>query len=171
MIAITHVLHQTLVNVLVAGQEMTATQVLYMMIHANDISDLVYMLLLTDIDECEDNIVGCEHNCVNIDGHYSCTCESENALATDLHNCLGKLSNLLAFRGQLKKDTCSQKVQVETSFIDYFMPSILCNTFPHNFTPIHKQIPILFPSVLYLPNKTISPRKYFYSTHYCNECS
>ena len=49
------------------------------------------MLFLADIDECEGNIVGCEHNCVNIDGHYSCTCESEDALATDLHNCLGKL--------------------------------------------------------------------------------
>ena len=74
------------------------------------LSDLVYMLLLTDIDECEDNIVGCEHNCINIDGHYRCTCESENALATDLHNCLGKLSNLWAFRG---KDTCSQKVKLK----------------------------------------------------------
>ena len=113
MIAITHVPHQTFVNVLMAGQEMTATQVLYMMIHANDISDLVYMLLLTDIDECEDNIVGCEHNCVNIDGHYSCTCESENALATDLHNCLGKLSNLLAFRGQLKKTHAHKKCKLK----------------------------------------------------------
>ena len=76
--------------------------------------DSVYMLFPADIDECEGNIVGCEHNCVNIDGHYSCTCDSEDALATDLHNCLGKLLSI-------KEDTCSQKVQVESSFIDYFI--------------------------------------------------
>ena len=34
----------------------------------------------------------CEHNCVNIDGGYNCTCESEHALATDFYNCLGKLN-------------------------------------------------------------------------------
>lgn len=97
------------------------------------LSDSVYMLFPADIDECEGNIVGCEHNCVNIDGHYSCTCGSENTLATDLHSCLGKLLYSLALRGQLsRKDTCSQIVQVESSFIDY---SILCNLFPHNFTP------------------------------------
>ena len=34
----------------------------------------------------------CEHNCVNIDGGYNCTCENEHALATDFYNCLGKLN-------------------------------------------------------------------------------
>jgi len=44
----------------------------------------------TDINECEQNTDGCEHHCKNFDGGYNCTCGSRYALATDLHNCLGK---------------------------------------------------------------------------------
>ena len=44
-----------------------------------------------DINECEQNTDGCEHHCTNFDGGYNCTCGSRYALATDLHNCLGKL--------------------------------------------------------------------------------
>ena len=45
----------------------------------------------TDFDECEENTAGCEQNCTNFDGGYNCTCGSGYTLATDLHNCLGKL--------------------------------------------------------------------------------
>ena len=56
----------------------------------------------------------CEHNCVNIDGGYNCTCESEHALATDFYNCLGKLNLRLLIAIQLfgilnyklEKDPC-----------------------------------------------------------------
>ena len=48
--------------------------------------------LPTDIDECKENTSVCEHNCVNTDGGYNCTCESEHTLATDFYNCLGKLN-------------------------------------------------------------------------------
>jgi len=44
----------------------------------------------TDINECEQNTDGCEQDCTNFDGGYNCTCGSQYALATDLHNCLGK---------------------------------------------------------------------------------
>ena len=47
-------------------------------------------ILLSDIDECEENMAGCEHNCKNTVGDYSCTCDSGHTLTTDLHNCLGK---------------------------------------------------------------------------------
>ena len=52
---------------------------------------LIITAKLTDINECEQNTAGCERDCTNIDGGYSCTCGSGYALATDLHNCLGKL--------------------------------------------------------------------------------
>lgn len=45
----------------------------------------------TDINECHGNAAGCEHNCTNFGGGYTCTCGSGYTLATDLHNCLGKL--------------------------------------------------------------------------------
>ena len=48
-------------------------------------------VLPADINECEENMAGCEHSCTNTDGDYYCTCGSGHALTTDLHNCLGKL--------------------------------------------------------------------------------
>jgi len=44
-----------------------------------------------DINECHGNAAGCEHNCTNFGGGYTCTCGSGYTLATNLHNCLGKL--------------------------------------------------------------------------------
>ena len=49
------------------------------------------MLSPADINECEGNAAGCEHNCENTAGDYHCTCDSGHTLTTDLHNCLGKL--------------------------------------------------------------------------------
>ena len=68
--------------------------IIYMHVHPS-IQMFCYCMLfalLTDINECRENTSMCEHNCVNIDGGYNCTCESEHTLATDFYNCLGKLN-------------------------------------------------------------------------------
>ena len=61
------------------------------------LSILSCISLPTDINECEQNNAGCEQDCTNFDGGYNCTCGSQYALATDLHNCLGKPFPLHAF--------------------------------------------------------------------------
>ena len=48
----------------------------------------------TDINECDSNNGGCEHNCINSDGSYTCTCDNgydvvnfTNCSGMSLHSC------------------------------------------------------------------------------------
>ncbi|XP_013396588.1 uncharacterized protein LOC106163529 [Lingula anatina] len=40
-----------------------------------------------DIDECSANTDGCEHNCTNSVGSYTCSCNAGYSLAVDNHSC------------------------------------------------------------------------------------
>ena len=64
------------------------------------LSILSCISLPTDINECEQNNAGCEQDCTNFDGGYNCSCRSRYALATDLHNCLGKPFDLHVMSSQ-----------------------------------------------------------------------
>jgi len=49
---------------------------------------LTYCLIFhLDIDECEEGIDGCDHNCTNTDGSYYCTCMDGYELDSDNHTC------------------------------------------------------------------------------------
>ena len=45
-----------------------------------------------DINECSDNIDGCEHACINTLGSYHCVCDQGFTLGSDSHTCLGLFS-------------------------------------------------------------------------------
>lgn len=44
---------------------------------------------MTDINECDNVNGGCEQNCINDDGSYTCSCSPGFHLSTDLQNCTG----------------------------------------------------------------------------------
>ena len=47
-------------------------------------------LLFTDVDECATNNAGCEHDCYNSPGSYSCNCNEGYEVHEDQHQCLRK---------------------------------------------------------------------------------
>ena len=47
----------------------------------------------SDINECLSNNGGCNHNCHNSDGSYTCSCNNGYQLNSDGHTCEGKLYN------------------------------------------------------------------------------
>ena len=49
----------------------------------------VFMLIIIDINECTDDIDGCEHVCVNEIGGYHCECNDGFQLDDDNHGCPG----------------------------------------------------------------------------------
>ena len=53
---------------------------------------LIHLLLILDINECEDISV-CNHNCNNTDGSYECSCRDGYELEAD-GGCLGNKSTL-----------------------------------------------------------------------------
>ena len=55
---------------------------------------------IIDIDECRENLDGCDHMCSNRPGSYICSCRTGYRLAMDNHTCNGKL----AFNGYKSKD-------------------------------------------------------------------
>ena len=54
-------------------------------------SDLGYSgLIITDIDECSENLDRCAQYCINTNGSYSCACGSCYYLSTNGYSCSGK---------------------------------------------------------------------------------
>ena len=43
-----------------------------------------------DINECNSNNGGCEHDCMNTEGSYYCTCDTGYSLNKNNNNCTGK---------------------------------------------------------------------------------
>ena len=50
----------------------------------------LFLLKITDIDECQNNNGGCSHKCTNKPGSYSCSCKPGYELKADKHGCKGK---------------------------------------------------------------------------------
>ena len=48
--------------------------------------------MLLDINECQTNNGGCQHNCSNSVGSFQCSCLSGYALDSDDLRCSGKIS-------------------------------------------------------------------------------
>ena len=46
--------------------------------------------LITDINECLENVSGCPHDCKNTIGGFSCSCKSGFVLGKDSKSCTGK---------------------------------------------------------------------------------
>ena len=44
-------------------------------------------VVIVDINECAEYNGGCEHNCTNTNGSYSCICRAGYKLTEDEHNC------------------------------------------------------------------------------------
>lgn len=44
-------------------------------------------IFLTDVDECEEGSLDCEHTCINTVGNYHCACRDGFSLRTDNHTC------------------------------------------------------------------------------------
>ena len=47
---------------------------------------------IIDINECLENLDGCDHMCSNRPGSYTCSCHTGYRLAMDNHTCNGKLA-------------------------------------------------------------------------------
>ena len=50
---------------------------------------------LPDINECDTDNGGCDHNCTDSIGSYDCSCDIGYILATDNHGCNGKSINIV----------------------------------------------------------------------------
>ena len=50
---------------------------------------MVYLLYYSDVNECNENIDGCDHLCSNNIGSYTCLCRDGYRLASDGHTCNG----------------------------------------------------------------------------------
>ena len=46
--------------------------------------------MISDIDECQSNLGGCEHSCYNTIGSFTCDCMPGYALANDGSGCNGE---------------------------------------------------------------------------------
>ena len=57
--------------------------------YANNIILLSIINFVLDINECSTNNGGCEHNCVNTIGSFTCSCNTGYSLTSGLH-CSGK---------------------------------------------------------------------------------
>ena len=68
------------------------------------------MIVILDIDECEQGLDGCDHNCTNTVGRYYCTCMDGYELESDNHTCTG--NNNLA---TMYPCTCIQLLHTVTS--------------------------------------------------------
>ena len=51
-----------------------------------------YNTTVSDIDECTLNINGCDHNCTNTFGSYTCSCRAGCELAANGHSCEGTIN-------------------------------------------------------------------------------
>ena len=59
---------------------------------------------MSDINECETNGGGCEHNCSNTVGSFECLCQQGYSLASDGLQCNGKcLCVILSVAVQISK--------------------------------------------------------------------
>ncbi len=45
---------------------------------------------IADVDECTVDNGGCHHNCLNLIGSYTCSCNGGYVLNADQHTCEGK---------------------------------------------------------------------------------
>ncbi|XP_006822592.1 uncharacterized protein LOC102803666 [Saccoglossus kowalevskii] len=62
-----------------------------------------------DLDECADNSAGCEYDCVNLNGSYSCQCPNGQILSYDGHTCEADVCSMGSHcngNGVLDKTTC-----------------------------------------------------------------
>ena len=50
---------------------------------------IIYILIYSDINECQTDNGGCTQTCDNTDGSYQCSCLNGYELANDGHNCSG----------------------------------------------------------------------------------
>ena len=51
---------------------------------------MLYILSVSDINECAVYNGRCDHACTNTIGSYVCSCDSGYILNSDNHNCSGK---------------------------------------------------------------------------------
>ena len=49
----------------------------------------MYLRGIADINECDDRNGDCQHNCVDTDGSYYCTCRDGFTLEADAYECGG----------------------------------------------------------------------------------
>ena len=50
---------------------------------------LIYVVMVTDIDECSEDNGGCDQLCTNEQGSYTCSCALGYQLEPDNRTCLG----------------------------------------------------------------------------------
>ena len=51
-----------------------------------------FIMIIIDINECDVYNGGCQHNCTNSDGSYSCSCNDGYTLDVDDEGCSRKLN-------------------------------------------------------------------------------
>jgi len=56
---------------------------------------MLFIVLISDIDECELGDTECTQRCRNLQGSYVCTCEPGYQLGTDGKSCYRTLLHLL----------------------------------------------------------------------------
>ena len=54
----------------------------------------MHLFTPVDINECQTNRGGCEHNCTNTEGSFNCLCQRGFILASDGLQCDGKIHDV-----------------------------------------------------------------------------
>lgn len=57
--------------------------------HYNSLSYFDDIVLVTDVNECEDSNNGCDGQCINTEGGYDCQCTSGRVWSADNRTCEG----------------------------------------------------------------------------------
>ena len=61
----------------------------------SNLASIILLYLMTDIDECSENIDDCGQLCRNTQGSYSCSCRTGYRLALDGAACHGNDQNII----------------------------------------------------------------------------
>ncbi len=56
--------------------------------------NILHPSIIIDVNECLTNNGGCEHNCTNTDGNFSCSCNTGYSRDSNNLNCTGKIESL-----------------------------------------------------------------------------
>lgn len=59
------------------------------------IFNIIVLICVTDVNECSEELSGCDQQCLNTDGSYICSCDTGYTLLPDSKTCQGRSDCLI----------------------------------------------------------------------------